>query len=281
MINVNKFNNERDCNLTIPLFSNMSFDLNQDNIIGGKIDSKIDLALNKSIIDYEKIPISPIYYNNGEYKDVDYLIYDLDFLNQDGSFVNNWLYVFDKNDIKYQKEGVKNSFLRLLYYDNNQILYQNLFSMNTNFLNSNIMYRNYIYGKETFSKIIIPNNNIKNTFLSSESFQFLVFKTDFEIQEEETEYIRLYTKIEFNNAKNGKKYLFTPPLSDNYEITIKNLQNYLLLPINIIRKGSELFYYFVNENNSDISYSKNFISYDEETKSLIVKLKELKITYIT
>ena len=152
---------------------------------------------------------------------------------------------FDDDDIYYQKTKVKKSFLRLMYYDSNDLTNKNLLTYSTSFLDSGKMFTKYAmirnnaelyreleemddgenrmalfepgevdgYGK--YDKFRLSTRiTLKSKYhddASSDGFYLYMFKQD---APGESPY-DLYLKAEFNNAKYGKTVNMMLPVGED------------------------------------------------------------------
>lgn len=156
---------------------------------------------------------------------------------------------FTNDDIKYQRNRVKQSFFRLMYYDSDGVLGKNMLTYSTSFLDINKLYSKYstMIGNEEFisyyngSQTLVSNDAIPNSFTcfepsaidekydslrlssrltlksrdytdaSSDGFYLYLFKEDAPSYEPQ----RMYLRTEFNNAGYGKTINLTMPLKEN------------------------------------------------------------------
>lgn len=77
---------------------------------------------------------------------------------------------FDDDDIYYQKSKVKKSFLRLLYYDSNDLLNKNLLTYSTSFLDSGKLFTNYsrIRNNKDLFRIVKESETLDNEMVMFE-----------------------------------------------------------------------------------------------------------------
>ena len=70
---------------------------------------------------------------------------------------------FGENDVKFQKSKLKKTFLRLSFYDSDDINNQNLIAYSTVFINSNKLFTNYVKNITTRGYKTYKNNEIKSS----------------------------------------------------------------------------------------------------------------------
>jgi hypothetical protein len=119
---------------------------------------------------------------------------------------------FVEDDIKYQKSSLKNSFLRLSFYDTPNRGNQKLLYYSTVFLDVNKIFNDFF----TKGDISDLEFNIKNSFNNtacSEGYYLYLFpkwgKTNIPTE--------IYMKVEFNHAKFGKTVSLVLPSSDDFK----------------------------------------------------------------
>lgn len=231
------------------------------------------------IIDFEKVKIEPVYYtnivtdefnqpittDNGDFIIVNEttisLLSSIQFL-PNFYLNNNWseggtklsLLGFTEDDVKNRRNRLSKSFLRLSFYDSNNLSTQNLLYYSNVFVDSGRIYGDYISGvqfNDLSLRFSVENPKIYNLNKKYEGFNIYLFKDD--IQKNETKTI--YLKFEYNNAINGATSLFlkNKPINPN-GYTLNELKNNMFFEIKI--KYDDVlgkYIYWVNEN----AYNKN------------------------
>lgn len=141
---------------------------------------------------------------------------------------------FNDNDIFYQKNNLKKSFLRISVYDSPYKQNQKLLYYSTLFFDSNVLYKKYTnynnYSRTKIDDLEIPRvyeygrqipdeEKLTATFTctsklddtaSSDGFYLYLFNTIVE----DARCTPLYMKVEFNNAKYGKTVPLICPRTD-------------------------------------------------------------------
>lgn len=189
---------------------------------------------------------------------------------------------FSDNDVKYQKSRLKQTFVRLLFYDSDDMLTQNLVGYSTIFLDTRQLFSSYTKNKiraekekkeytisdynsnfiRLDSKIVVTDKY--NTTSSSEGFYIYLYPSLLDENNAGT----IYMKLEFNHAAYGKTIPMTCPMingtplsltdenfpksylfqneNGNYETDIEKYFKDLLIPINIKYDTSKnkYIYYF-------------------------------------
>lgn len=148
---------------------------------------------------------------------------------------------FSENDIHYQKSKIKQSFIRIMFYDGKNPLTQKLLCYSTVFLDSNVMFRKYINEERNGITFTVRDRNYK--YASSEGFYAYLFPDS---QQSEKMGETIYMKIEFNHAGYGKTIpMMIPPVnkvipagfSSDGRLDIENYWNNLYIPIVVKRNG--------------------------------------------
>ena len=166
---------------------------------------------------------------------------------------------FNDDDIKYQKSSLKNTFLRLSFYDTPSRGNQKLLFYSTVFLDSNKISHDF------FAKNIVSDLefNIKNSFENtacSEGYYLYLYpkwgKADIPTE--------IYMKIEFNHAKFGKTVPLVLPSTDaykegyidtdnEYSEGINNLFNDMYIKVNTMydSKTNKYIWFIPNDEVND------------------------------
>ena len=169
--------------------------------------------------------------------------YDLDKIDDISDLVG--FLGFDDNDIKYQKNRVKKSFVRLMYFDGTNSTDKNLLTYSTSFLDSNRLYNRYSLMRNNNDfinyykgdRVLVADTERENKFTcfepsavdekynslrlssqillsdkydqtaSSDGFYIYLFKANAPT----TIPKNLYLRVEFNHAGYGKTINFTKP----------------------------------------------------------------------
>lgn len=140
---------------------------------------------------------------------------------------------FTDEDVLYQKDCLKKSFLRLSIYDSPNRETQKLLYYSTLFFDTNVLYKKYldyyvlnngskqvkyeehgvqyVYREESGLKASFTCTNKFNSSASSDGFYAYLFDTTVQ----GSDYTQLYLKVEFNNAKTGKTVPFIWPGETN------------------------------------------------------------------
>jgi len=238
------------------------------------ISHEVEKSINP-ILDYEKTRFSPTLMNGDLTNKVKI---NLNFLNGSGGYATPSYYSdigFDDNDIRFQKNRFKNSFLKLSFFDSDKPTNQNLISIMT------------IYSKlykTDLKQLVDTNGNIQvggglplnanqisvrleleNPIVKpdgfAEGFYVYHYKTNLDntgkTLEQNTKSLiptnekreSLYMRAEFNNAANGKitKFITTSGLLNINDLIKKLHVKYLL------KRNATGYYYSLstNYNNAD------------------------------
>lgn len=263
-------------NVPIPISNSFDTNLYQSDLLQEHfVEEEKRKAINK-IVDLEKDVYYPVIKNNNGFSDVYTLRFNLHFREHRG---DNWLVDgnsfwngvkqenggtidtqitgdgvsdllcfldFNNNDIRYQKNKLKKSFLRLSFYDSTNPANQNMLGYSTIFLDSGNLFSKYVryfetegynlinYPKNENGKYTIVNNQkgnrvdreygfdeehrlssqfvVKNkntSTASSEGFYLYLWKDNESVLPQD-----LYMKVEFNHAGYGRTIPFMMPYWD-------------------------------------------------------------------
>ena len=249
---------------TISVPITMDYQLvDQGEIIETKfVEAEIEKNIN-TILDYDKVRFSPVIPVSNAATPVDTITYNVHFLNTNNQY-NTYSYYgdigFDDFDIKFRKKRFTNSFLRLSFYDSDNLTNQRLVSFITIF--PKIEPNNYSIGAQWGQ--ITPANNFKiqyvlsssliNRSLNSQGFFLYHYKDEIGVNAPK----ELYMRAEFNNAKNGKTTNLMS--NDDPNVPIDNLMistsgtnnSNNLFTKYILKKISDSYYYEI-----DTTYSEN------------------------
>ena len=264
-------------NVPIPISNSFDTNLYQSDLLQEHfVEEEKRKAINK-IVDLEKDVYYPVIKNNNGFSDVYTLRFNLHFREHRG---NNWLVDgnsfwngvkqenggiidtritgdsvsdllcfldFNNNDIRYQKNKLKKSFLRLSFYDSMNPANQNMLGYSTIFLDSGNLFSKYVryfetdgykiigYDKNNYgiynidnktkkgiradreygfdeehrlsSQFVLKNKNTSTA--SSEGFYLYLWKDNESVLPQD-----LYMKVEFNHAGYGRTIPFMMPYWD-------------------------------------------------------------------
>jgi len=258
--------------LTIPLTSNFSPEVQQYENIERNFDLTTTDIINPTI-DYEKVKIYPIN-STGDTSFIDSLNFRLHFFND---INNNWDVEptkisnigFTEADVVNRRKSLEKTFIRLSFYDGNDLKTQNLIYFSTIFVDSSAMYTKYLTDGVTISgltsEFIVENPKLSLKIKSFEGYNLYLFKND--IPKDTTKTI--YLRVDFNNASNGRSTLFTNGKPENVNgYTMGELYNNMFFKINCSYDYSKNIYlYSFDGLNSEISttndkYIKNVLNLD-------------------
>jgi len=201
-INLNTFpSGSTTTYFTIPI--NLEYQLVDQNDIVKRIfvDVETEKAINP-IIDYEKIRFSPSGLTDNI---IDKIVYNV-ILTGGTTYADIG---FDNDDIKFQKETFKQTFLKLNFYDSDNPLNQNLVSNVTLFSELKPADLHQINSSIGFIGQTLPASQIPLSFVLDSSIYnpnsfaqgFFLYDYKDEINVGDSKY--LYMRASFKNAKNG------------------------------------------------------------------------------
>ena len=253
LVSINKF-------IKIPVMLDFN-SVDQAEVVNREfISHEVEKSINP-IVDYEKTRFSPTFMNGVL---IDKLTIKLNFLNSSGTYTTPTYYSdigFDDNDIKFQKNKFKNSFLKLSFYDSDKPTNQNLVSRMTIFSrlhqddlielvdgNGNISVGG---GLPKNANKITVRYKLENPITSpegfAEGFYIYHFKSEADgYSKTSTDEGRnnLFMRAEFHNAATGKitKFITTNSLLNINELIKKLHVKYLL------RRDATGYYYALSTN---------------------------------
>ena len=172
-----------------------------------EVDKLSKEYINKHI-DYEKLKVYPkVSETNNDI--LEYICFKLHLYENNMWDINtstiDKIFITD-NDIETRSNKIDKTFIRLSFYDSDDLNTQNLLYYSTIFLDSYDLFWNYINGLNStelpieFKTINLTTTN-KNK--SSDGFYIYLFKEDLK-----NNLSTIYLKVELNNAANGKVSLF-------------------------------------------------------------------------
>lgn len=216
---------------------NVEYNYSKNNTIVNEINFKIKLRERKNEKDWRENIISSGAYNNT----------NPSLLTEIG---------FTEDDIKYQKNSLKKSFLRLSFFDKPNRGSQSLLYYSTIFFNTNIFFSDYVTNNK-INECEFSIKNIFDYFNCSEGYYLYLFPSLCKNDIPTT----IYMKAEFNHAKYGKIIPLVLPtnenyktgyIHENYEDGINNLFNDMYIKVNIMydTKINKYVWFFENKNVS-------------------------------
>lgn len=240
---------EKSGNVQIQINETLTPILGQEELILDNIKTN---DVNQTL-DYEKIKCEPIYIINEFQVSLlsSMLFYPNFYINNDWSSNGTKLKLLGitEDDVKNRRNRLSKSFLRLSFYDNDNLTTQNLLYYSNIFVDSGRIYGEYISGAnfdDLILKFNVENPKFGNNNNKYEGFNIYLFKDD--IQKNETKTI--YLKIEYNNAINGSTSLFlkNKPVDTN-GYTLNEVKNNMFLAISV-KYDMELkkYVYWINGN---------------------------------
>jgi hypothetical protein len=221
------------------------------------------------ILNYDKVRFTPLDKNG---KQITHITYSLNFLNANNSMQVPTYYSnvdikdpFNNDDIKFKRNNFKNSYLKLSFYDSDNVMTQNL-------VNEVNVYR-YLTDGDRYQAATIPQNSnvIAGTplpvtqipvrfYLSNPYLIKKGYYDGFYLYNYKDEYVinapkYLYMKGTYFNAKSGK---VTNLMTENIKTSIDLLVNKLYTRYKLYRDTTGFYY------NIDDTYSTN-VTYNQTT----------------
>lgn len=282
--NYNVYFNNPKCKISIGLSNTNQINLLKEQQIEDYINDAKQKCIN-GIVDMEKDVYYPVYkIKDNEFKDLITIKFNLHFREHDGE---NWLtptesfwngakksgkgwelcenyfriedaekqsdllsYLnFTNNDVRYQKNRLKKSFIRLSFYDSMNMGDQNLLAYSTIYMDSGEYFSKYVKHISTTPYVTINNCSVSSnltgirvdreyngSYLSNESFEDYRLSSQIKVSDKynsdassegfylylykdlfkniDDEELTVYMKVEFNHAGYGRTIPFMMPYWD-------------------------------------------------------------------
>lgn len=235
------------------------------------VEIETEKAINE-IIDYEKIRFVPINSLNNQINSITYTV-DLLGLTTYGSIG------FDDNDIKFQKESFKQTFLNLNFYDSNNPMNQNLilnitlFSQLTEFDLVPLNSPTGIAGQPRPANFIKIKYVLENPLLNPLGFSEGYFLYDYkdELNVGDSKY--LYMRASFKNAKDGKS---TNLMVKNTALPIDELIHQLYTRY-VLTRTIDGYYFRIDDSyqGSNILTNTHNVSYSNNNNDVTINLYKI------
>lgn len=304
--------------LCIPVSNNHETNLYQEEMINDLFVNDIKANVIPDVIDMEKVVFTPAFENNGTVCDAKEIIFNLHFsnrLSESGwtvnESVNEWNGIpvgtvlttqmlrtsdnlgflgFEDDDVRFQTNKLKKSFLRVSFYTSKNPLEQKLLTYNTSFFDSGELYGKFMNNRVDVKDFGVNNNETpdstnsnrldsritvvdkNNIDKSSEGFYIYLFNNEVT---EKNPTKDIYMKVEFNHAKYG----LTVPVGKPYiDFTTKQIRlmpfseffNSMFIKIKLKYIAEEKrFVYIVSEDGISTQI-------DEQNRRIIFNLFEVK-----
>jgi len=264
-MDVNKYKIRYNPLLSGDTYINIPVDLkftpiNQTDLRNSKlIESEVDKIINP-IIDYERFRYKCGYLDTGQIVKAENLIYQLNFING-----GRWSDIgFNKDDLKYNKNGLLLSYLEIKFYNSKDKNDSKLMDIIKIYPNKNelIYSGNFPFNNVTFT---ISSNIIDKQ--SNNDGYFLYNKTKIPESGE-----TLYGEFKFFNGKTGITYRFTT--TDGYttpSVNIKlNQLNDNLYVAYLFKRYNKEYYYTISDCIIIPEVNTQIISTNDPHKSLVM-----------
>lgn len=279
--------------ITLPMNNMFNSTLHRSDFIQNIFVKDEERKAINDIIDTERIRFIPVKEDGTnkdgvkKYIEIERVRFEFIFLDDDKEYIEDseWDVLGIKNEnIKYQHNKLKKTFVRTLYYDEPNPTTHSLMYYNTMFVNTNKMYKDYLLGNRLNSENpedgfpiefeVSDKNKIRNSSNSSEGFFIYLFVSD----KPTTEPRELYLKTEFNSAIDGQKFIFF-----NREVTNNgiSLDNIFFEKENERQYIYNKMYYAYSEDLDKYVYffdkHEEGVTYEDNNTTMVIKLYEAKI----
>ena len=254
--------------------------VDQEEIIDRKfVEVEVENAINP-ILDYEKVRFSPalIFPSPSantinppiiQLQEVNYELNMLDTTNN--AYFTNTSYAdigFDDDDLRFRKNKLTKSFLRLDFYDSDILTDQRLvasMAINPNITFADIQPNSQLYPVANKRLSFKLNNPLINNEVFGEGYFVYYFKDEVDINLPEF----LYMRATFNNAKTGQ---VTGLMTLNNQPPIDDLVDQLHTRYVLHRSQTGYFYAFDDQYSSNILFGQLL-----PTPSVTIRLYEVRV----
>lgn len=270
-LNLKDFTGTTDQQIIVPIDMDFQIVDNAELIQRVFVDTEVENAINK-ILDYDRVRFMPLTKNDNP---ANKITYDLTF----ESNVNNYDGIgFEYDDLKFRKNSFTNSHLKLLFFDSDDPMTQNLVGYTTLYCR---LTQNDLLSGTTGTLLGLPKplntipinfaveNPIVNKRGFAEGYHVYYYKDSLNINESKYLYIRGV----FNNAKTGKSVnLMVKNTSQN----VQSLVHELYTRIIITRTQTGYYYKFDDTyQGNNISGSNNVTHIGND---IVIKLYQVAAT---
>jgi len=251
-INIDK-QNILNNSITIPIGQLFNPNSEQYELIGENYNIDNLNVINR-IIDYEKVRVHPMIIDTiDEILSLDFNLHF--YINNSWTIESTLLsdigYTID--DVENKRQRLSNSFIRLSFYDSNDLNTQNLLYYSTIFIDSGNLYGEYISNNSSISgckmNFSVDNPKISTKIKSFEGYYIYLFENDLLKNSITT----IYMKVEYNSALNGKTALFLKDFSHDSinGFNLLDLKSEMFIPISVkFDENLNKYIYWFNEYNN-------------------------------
>jgi hypothetical protein len=183
-----------------------------------KIEDNFDLTSSdviNPIIDFEKVKLSPVEISGETNISVDALNFKLHFIETGGTVgwsADSSLLTsigFTESDIYNRRKKIAKTFVRLSFYDSNNMNTQNLLFYSTIYMDENAIYAKYVKDGAVTTDIrtefMAENPQLSSKIKSFEGHNIYLFKNDIP----KTTGVTIYMRADYNSAVDGRSLLLT------------------------------------------------------------------------
>lgn len=242
---------------TINIPINMEYQLVDQSELIDKVfvDVEVENSINP-ILDYEKVRFLPTDLSGVH---VDKVTYSLDL----NGATNYGAIGFNDDDIKFEKNNFKQSFLNMAFYDSDNALTQKLVSNITLFAETPLPMTSANLTPLTF----VLSNPILNPRGFAEGYHLYDYKDELKIGD----FKYLYMRASFKNAKSGKSVNL---MNESAADTIDKLVHKLYTKYKLVRKSTGFYYEIDDTYHGDGTSGPNNVTY--LTNNVTIKLYDIK-----
>jgi hypothetical protein len=255
-LNLKDYTGTTDQQIIVPIDMDFQIVDNAELIQRVFVDTEVENAINK-ILDYDRVRFMPLTKNNTP---VNKITYDLTF----ESNVNNYNGIgFEYDDLKFRKNSFTYSHLKLLFFDSDDPMTQNLVGFTTLYCR---LTQNDLLSGATGTLLGVPkplstipiNFSVENPIVNkrgfAEGYHVYYYKDSLSINESKYLYIRGV----FNNAKTGKSVNM---MVKNTTQNVQSLVHELYTRIIITRTQTGYYYKFDDTYQGNNISGSNNVSY--------------------
>lgn len=263
--NINQITNNSGSSINIPITMDILPVDQSETIQRDFVDYEVRAAINP-IEDYEKVRFLPVYTGGTTDIIMDVVTYKISLITStiaDGDTLANLGFV--KDDIKFNRNKFKRSFLRLLFYDSDSLTNQNLLFFETIYLRrrSDYFTPTSIQNLDTIPASFKVENPIAKPNGFAEGYHLYFFKD----LVSELPY-ELYMRAEYNSAVDG---VTTNMMTTQTPLPIDEYVDKLFVRY-VLRRSNNGYYYVIDED-----YSDN-VTYNVSDKEIMINLYQVNVT---
>jgi len=241
------------------------------------VEDETQKAVNP-ILNYDKVRFVPL---DKTSRNISNVTYSLSFLNTNNTLVipSNYSDIgYDNDDIKFERNNFKESYLNLAFYDSDNALTQNLvteieiysFLDETDYWKPGFTPTGFVGGLPKPASQIQVKNTVSNPLTMAkadyEGFYIYNYKDEYTVGLPKY----LYMKGTYYNAKNGK---ITNLMTESTKKPIEQLVNTLYTKYKLYRTTTGFYYVVDNTYSTNVTYTNSIVN---NTSDVLIKLYQIQ-----